>query len=96
MMGVGILLQIRGGVPDGNGGDAFVRWRTQRELRKRYEFAGEPRAGQPARCRAVARFEFSNRGVIPSEAPFQTEGGISLKIVPGEIPPAAELRRGSG
>jgi len=42
---------------------------------------------------AVAQFESS---VIPTGAAFQAERGISLKIMPGEIPPAAELRRGSG
>jgi hypothetical protein len=50
----------------------------------------------PITASVVAQFEPSIVGVIPSGAAFQAERGISLKIVPREIPPAAELRRGSG
>jgi hypothetical protein len=48
------------------------------------------------RIRPWLSLSFQSRGVIPSVAAFQAERGNSLRIVPGEIPPAAELRRGSG
>jgi hypothetical protein len=58
--------------------------------------ADEQRQAFSGRLSLVAQFEFSKRGVVPSEAAFQAERGISLKTLPQEIPPAAEMRRGSG